>query len=191
VGVFGQNLPALFHEAERQRPGVRVVPVDMPIGLPDRSSRQADIEARKFVGPRASSVFPTPIRAVLDEEDYATACAISRDLTGKAISKQAHALRPRLAEVDDWVRTAGVPVIEVHPEVSFAEMAGTTLGFSKHAPEGVDMRRQLLESVGITVDPGLWGLGRLAKVGLLTRRMRDHGSGPAGLRCPATRSSAR
>lgn len=36
-----------------------VVAVDMPLGLADIGPRQPDMLARKVVGPRAASVFPT------------------------------------------------------------------------------------------------------------------------------------
>ena len=42
-------------------------------------------------------------------------------------------------------------------------MAGMPLALSMHAPEGLTVRRHLLEVQRIRVDPGLWGLGRLAK----------------------------
>lgn len=45
---------------------VAVVAIDMPIGLPDRGRRQADVLAREAVGPLRSSVFITPVRAALD-----------------------------------------------------------------------------------------------------------------------------
>ena len=34
--------------------------IDVPIGIPDVGPRRADLLARAFVGPRASSVFATP-----------------------------------------------------------------------------------------------------------------------------------
>jgi len=40
--------------------------IDIPVGLPDTGSREADSVARKFIGPRASSVFPCPIRLALE-----------------------------------------------------------------------------------------------------------------------------
>lgn len=46
-------------------PGALVYGVDMPIGFAPVGGRAADEEARKFVGPRSSSVFPTPPRAAL------------------------------------------------------------------------------------------------------------------------------
>lgn len=44
--------------------------IDVPIGLPDSGTREADRAARKFIGPRASSVFPCPIRPVLDATSW-------------------------------------------------------------------------------------------------------------------------
>jgi predicted RNase H-like nuclease len=41
------------------------VAIDIPIGLPDASRRQADGLARKVIGPRWASVFITPVRAAL------------------------------------------------------------------------------------------------------------------------------
>src|SRR5690606_24689312 len=44
---------------------VSVVAVDIPIGLPDRGRRRADILARARLGPRRSSLFITPVRDAL------------------------------------------------------------------------------------------------------------------------------
>jgi predicted RNase H-like nuclease len=44
-------------------------------------------------------------------------------------------------------------VIEMHPEVSFCELAGAQLLESKHTPEGLDRRRRLLAEAGIRL-PG-------------------------------------
>ena len=73
VGVFGMDLPQLLVACERTGIKPHVVAIDMPIGLPDQSDRQADVLARRFVGPRASSVFPTPVRAVLTADSYTDA----------------------------------------------------------------------------------------------------------------------
>src|SRR5206468_1411244 len=51
----------------------QVIGVDIPIGLPESGARPADVAARRFVGPRASSVFTTPQRAVLEAPSYAEA----------------------------------------------------------------------------------------------------------------------
>ncbi|HEX6679095.1 MAG TPA: DUF429 domain-containing protein [Gaiellaceae bacterium] len=123
------------------------VGVDIPIGIPIEGTRPADAAARRFVGPRASSVFTTPIRPVLEASTYAEARLIATDLTGKSVSAQAYALARRILEVDEY---AGEDerVIEVHPEVSFRELAERPLE-SKHRVQGLVERRTLLEEAGI------------------------------------------
>lgn len=163
TAIFGWSMAELVRAAGNVAE-VEVVAVDMPIGLADNGSRRADLMARKFIGPRRSSVFPTPVRGALDGEIHAEASALSRELTGKGLSKQAFALKTRILEVDAWVRQSTVPVIEVHPEVCFAEMAGGSLEYSKHQAEGLSLRRSLLEAEGIVVPADLWGMGRVAAV---------------------------
>jgi predicted RNase H-like nuclease len=126
----------------------RVIGVDIPIGLPEVGPRPADVEARRFVGSRRSSVFPTPPRAVLETGTYAEACARARQLAGKAVSQQTFALRRRILEVDALAE-GDERFVEVHPEVSFCELAGAQLKHSKHRREGLVERRALLEKAGV------------------------------------------
>jgi len=126
-----------------------VVGVDVPIGMPQAGARAADEEARRFVGERASSVFPTPIREVLEAPTYADARRVATELTGKSISAQTYALGRRILEVDEHAHR-DERVIEVHPEVSFHELARRPLA-SKHRLEGLVERRALLEEAGIDV----------------------------------------
>ena len=131
---------ALLVEAE-------VIAVDIPIGIPDQGPRSADVAARRFVGPRGSAVFPTPVRSVLEASTYAQARAIATDVTGKSISAQTYALRRRILEVDEYA-ARDERVIEVHPEVSFRQLAHRPLQ-SKHTSFGLAERRKLLEEAGI------------------------------------------
>src|SRR2546429_626256 len=107
----------------------------------------ADVAARRFVGPRASSVYPTPIRAVLEAPTYAEARVVAVELTGKSVSAQSYALRHRILEVDEHARH-DERVIEVHPEVSFSELASRPL-LPKKRTDGQAERRALLEDAGI------------------------------------------
>lgn len=124
-----------------------VIAVDIPIGIPDSGSRPADVEARRFVGPRASSVFSTPIRRVLEAPSYGEARELARELTGKSISAQSYALRRRILEVDDYA-LRDERIIEVHPEVSFRQLARRPLP-SKNRSEGLVERRRLLHEEGV------------------------------------------
>lgn len=47
------------------------VAIDIPIGLPEAGLRAADLEARRFLGARRSSVFLTPVREVHPEVTFA------------------------------------------------------------------------------------------------------------------------
>lgn len=99
------------------------VAIDIPIGLPTVGPRACDVLARQRLGPRRSSVFPAPVRAVLEASSYADACALSRVASGRALSKQAWFLVPRIADVDAAL-TDHARVVEVHPELVFAHLAG-------------------------------------------------------------------
>jgi predicted RNase H-like nuclease/chloramphenicol 3-O-phosphotransferase len=138
--------------AEVLRLDVAAIGVDIPIGAPEMPPRAADVEARRYVGARASSVFPTPPRAVLDAPDYPTALARHRELAHKGMSKQAYYLCHRMLEVEPFA-LADDRVVEVHPEVSFRELAGRPLAHAKKTAEGREERRHLLARAGILVPP--------------------------------------
>jgi predicted RNase H-like nuclease len=129
---------------------VAVIAVDIPIETVDESPHEADTTARRFVGARRNSIFSTPIRAVLGSESHAEASRRQRELTGKGLSLQSYWLCRRMLEVNAWVKD-DKRIVEIHPEVSFCELRGEPLRFSKHSPEGLAERRALLEQVGITI----------------------------------------
>lgn len=141
---------------------VSVVAIDIPIGLPDAGGRAADAEARTVLTGRSSSVFSTPTRAALDAATYEQARAANLAATDgrTSVSAQAYALREKVLQVDAWVRARpGVSVIEVHPEVSFARMAGAPVPARKKDADGVRARREVLASHGITAPPWFRGGG--------------------------------
>ena len=143
---------------------VEVVAVDVPIGLARSGHRAADVAARGLLGPRRSTIFPTPVRAALEAATLADAIAVSRAATGVGTSAQAYALRSRVLEVDAWARAAAVDVREVHPEVSFAVMAGRPLASSKKTWRGVHERLALLAANGIELPEDLGLAGDVAGV---------------------------
>lgn len=159
AGVFAPTIRGL-EAAAREVCDVAVMAIDMPIGLPDDGVRAADVLARKPLGGRASSVFSTPVRAVIELDDYEEAAQVSRMRTGRGLTKQSFALRAKIREVDSWLPHAACRVVEVHPEVSFAALAGAPLGHPKSTWAGVELRRSLLATAGITVpsDLGLAGV---------------------------------
>jgi len=119
--------------------------IDIPIGLPDTGARRCDVEARRLLGRRASSVFPAPARALLDAASYAEALARSRALCGASISRQLFHLLPKVAEVDALVTPADQrQLVEVHPEVSFTVAAGRPMEAPKRTAAGRDERVRVL-----------------------------------------------
>lgn len=123
--------------------GADVVGIDIPIGLPTVGPRTCDVAARARLGSRRSSVFPAPVRAVLGATDHADAVARSRAACGRGVSIQAWNLVAKIAEVDSLV-VPGDPVFEVHPELSFATLAGAPLATRKKGREGRAERLALL-----------------------------------------------
>ena len=127
--------------------------VDMPIGLLDAPVREADAAARHRLPGRGSSIFNAPPRAVLDGylagevTDHASASARCRAAIGKGISQQSWALVPKIAELDVGVR-AGRRLLEVHPEVAFAEVMGRPLP-RKRSWSGIALRWRVLAALEI------------------------------------------
>lgn len=141
-----------------------VIGIDMPIGLPDTGRRQADTLAYKLVGPRRASVFMTPVRAALEAGSHAAAVEVNRARAGEGVSAQMYGLRSKILEVDVWARGAGRRVVEVHPEVSFARLAGFPLPDGKRTWAGACGRRRLLADAGIQIADDLGEAGRWAGV---------------------------
>ena len=123
--------------------GAAVVGIDIPLGLPTSGPRACDVAARARPGPRRSSVFPAPMRAVLDAADHRDAVRRSTAASGRGLSVQAWNLVPKIADADRRFG-AGDPVLEVHPELSFATMAGAPLASRKRDAAGREERLALL-----------------------------------------------
>lgn len=135
----------------------QVIAVDIPIDPSGQGARRADSGARAFVGGRASSVFSTPPRAALEAGTFAEANEIARTITGKGLSQQAFGLREKLLEVHEHAG-GDERIVEMHPEVSFCELAGAPLGESKHTAEGLARRRALLAGAGIELPKAVHGV---------------------------------
>jgi predicted RNase H-like nuclease len=157
------GIEALVARAQDDGP-LAVVAIDMPIGLPDRGDRRADVMARASIGPLWPSVFMTPVRQALLAADHAAASAINRQFTGHGISVQAFGLKPKLFQVERWVHKTAIRVVEIHPEVCFAKLAGAPLTVRKSSWAGAERRRALLASAGIRLTADLHGAGACAGV---------------------------
>ena len=133
-----------------------LVLVDIPIGLPNSSTpkRACDVAARKLLGrKRRSSVFPVPVRDVLDgglppnsDAMRLTSCLATG---GKmCLSEQTFGILPKIDEVDRLLRRcqkAHRIVRETHPEVCFATLHGRPMEAPKKKKEGVEERLRVIE----------------------------------------------
>ena len=148
-----------------------VILVDIPIGLyQDDAPRVCDEEARKKLGERRNSVFPTPPRPFVDKvaltpewdwttphgktyrEVYAEANAWHREkFRNKGVSAQAFGITWKIGEMDEFMRTrdANSPTVrEVHPEICFWALnggkPGSSMSTNKKNPPGLRERRETL-----------------------------------------------
>lgn len=130
--------------------GLAALAIDMPIGLPAHEPRACDVEARRHLGERRSSVFPAPVRAVLGAGSYDQALVLSRAASGRGLSRQAFNLVPRIAELDAVVRPELQDrVVEAHPELAFTRLAGRPPHHAKRTAEGRAERLVLLAAAGL------------------------------------------
>ena len=132
-------------------PSPSVIAVDIPIGLTDIGPRTCDREARRVLGsPRASSVFPAPIRPVLGASSREEASRIHKDRDGRGFGAQSWAILPRIQLWDSTLRENPdrMPeVYEAHSEVCFWALNGEQpVSAGKKTAAGHSARRQLLAS---------------------------------------------
>jgi predicted RNase H-like nuclease/GrpB-like predicted nucleotidyltransferase (UPF0157 family) len=149
--LVAPDIAALVGEARRLAPGLAVVAIDMPIGLPDDRPRITDSLARlQLPTGRKSSVFPTPSRAATAQTTYVEANTANRSALGRGLSQQAFRLVPKILDVDAFVRSGPqVTVLEAHPEVSLAEIDPACVVPGKTTPAGATARLAALRSVGM------------------------------------------
>jgi len=133
------DLPRLL----RNRPSdLACLGIDIPIGLLD-GPRACDKAARKLLGqPRGSSVFPAPCRAALQVETYEEASAINRQKAGRALSRQARRIVPK-------IRLVGNVIIPDCQQWAFEVPPRSASGRSKgSAPWRIIRRRKREQSRG-------------------------------------------
>jgi predicted RNase H-like nuclease len=142
--AFAETLASLVDDRT-----LDLILVDVPMGLPDRGPRGADLEARRLLRDRHSSVFPAPLRPILAAKTWNEACEIRFGIEGKRCSKQTFAIMDKIAEVDSLMTPAlQERVIEAHPEVSFTFANGLVpIKERKASSEGRRQRFELLEMV--------------------------------------------
>jgi len=169
VQVFGS-----FEALLAAIPDDAVVAVDMPIGLPDfttKGGRGPETLVRPFLGQRQSSVFSIPSRAAVHAEaaDFtdleawyaahrrSSEIAMQTSEPPRGVSIQAFGIFSKIREIDALMISRPElrnSVIESHPEVAFWRLnGGQAMSLPKKIkgrvnPDGMAERRVLLARVG-------------------------------------------
>lgn len=150
-----------------------LIAIDIPIGLPDSGPRACDRAARSLLGrPRASSVFPCPVRECLAASTYEEAARLHRQADGRAISRQSFTILPKIREIDLFLHSRPMTdrVLEVHPEVSFAVWNhGRPMLHRKASQAGREERQALIDTawpghrrlVSMSLSKGGWKMDDL------------------------------
>jgi predicted RNase H-like nuclease len=128
-----------------------VFAIDIPIGLTNSGPRQCDIQARRLLGARrGTSVFPAPIRPVLNVASRVEADKIHRSIDGRGVNVFSWNLYPRIRDVDAELQKNSQlrdMVYEVHPELSFTALNdGVPIIEVKRNSKGESIRRSLVEN---------------------------------------------
>jgi len=149
-------IASTFTEVLSKTPDCKLVCVDIPIGLRDGNRpRECDVTARKLLrGPRASSVFPAPIRPCLSANNYKTASKICFEHSGKKLNKQSFFLLEKIRQVDDLMTPAlQNRVREIHPEILFWALNGQKpIESNKKTVLGQAQRHNLLQRIFTDID---------------------------------------
>jgi predicted RNase H-like nuclease len=173
----GEPIVAVFRSFEQliaELPENAIVAVDMPIGLPEFSTkggRGPEALVRTFLGQRQSSVFSIPSRAALyaDVEEFTTierwyaahrkASEVARTTSDppRGVSIQAFGIFSKIREIDTLLRARPklrLRVYESHPEVAFCRLnSGRAMELPKKIKgavnsAGVEERKAILRSHG-------------------------------------------
>jgi len=133
---------------------VDVIAIDIPIGLPESGPRHADRLARQHLGwPRCCSVFSAPIRPLLTATTWREANTRRQQIENKGFSQQSWGIVDKIREVDAALQKTPEHqhrVFEVHPELSFWQMAGKPMQHPKKKPAGRLERLKQLTSFGVS-----------------------------------------
>lgn len=144
-----RNINELYNESDSE-----LILIDIPIGLreTETSERLCDLESRKVLNKRKSSIFPAPSRLAIHCDSYPKASQINKESTGRGLSQQSFGIIPKIGEVDIFIQSKKYEsrrkiIREVHPEICFWGLNGSSeMNYKKKDSLGKCERIQLLRS---------------------------------------------
>jgi predicted RNase H-like nuclease len=142
IGIYKHIADVLVAHVDAER-----ILIDMPIGLPESvDDLRPDAQLRTMLKGKASSVFNSPCRQAV-YVDAEGASAVNKAVLGKALSAQSIGIIPKIRELDEYLSLhAGhrEMLLESHPELVFAKLAGTPVLEKKRDREGQQKRLGIL-----------------------------------------------
>jgi predicted RNase H-like nuclease len=185
------------------------IAIDVPLDPPTSGVRACDAAARAVLGGRSATLFTAPALPALEVArrhgfgigGYKEAAEANRAAQGVGLSRQAYGLAAKILDVHDWLArggAAGIPVIECHPELSFAHLVNprqpVAVPFRKTSWEGLRRRMKMLHGAGIDVqyvrdETGQIGADDLLDAAAAAWTARRYAAGNA-VRLPAEGSPA-
>ena len=146
IGIFN-SIGNLWRRFEKDS----LILIDIPIGLPGSGKRRCDVEARKILRKRASSVFPVPCRQAVYADTYANACRLNKKILGVKLSIQTWKISGKIREVDNLLLRnikARRRIRESHPEICFWALAdGRPMMYYKKTARGFSERVNILNRI--------------------------------------------
>ncbi len=139
------HFPTVWSLWKRHSDASRIL-IDIPIGLPADGKRDCDVEARQKLGRQGTSVFYTPLRKAVYEQNL-EAAKERNETAGYSIQNQAWGIVPRIREVDEFLDMnpgARDRLFETHPELCFYSLNGKETVPPKQTGVGIDRRKALL-----------------------------------------------
>ncbi len=139
--------------------------IDIPIGLPesrDEAILRPDGLLRKKLKRKGSSVFTTPCRQAVYEEDKLTAKELNKKFLGKSLSEQSLAIRKAIRQVDRFLLDNPLwknRLLESHPEYCFMILNnGMPVMEKKTKTDGQEKRIGLLKTYCPEIETAINGI---------------------------------
>ena len=142
--IFSEKLDKILSDYPNS-----IVVIDIPVELNKKNYlRECDVLAKKYLGRKfQSSIFIPPLKRLIKCSTYQEANKLSKEITGKGLSKQSWHLKNKISEVQVLSKLS-YKIYEGHPECSFKMLKNETLNAKKKSVLGIFERLDLLQKAG-------------------------------------------
>ncbi len=128
--------------------------IDMPMGLATPTHpRSIDQTLRREMGKRSSTVFNTPCKAAVYEDDFTKAKQLNFKEEGKSLSIQSLNIKSKIKQLDVFLNQhrGKIEFIESHPELCFKYFNKGIVETKKSTEQGRNERLEILSQYDDTI----------------------------------------